>query len=57
MEVSNILKTKVYELSEGEKVPEIKHWLGQGGSAANTNFSGRNREMQNCKKPLQGFVQ
>ena len=31
MEVSNILETKVYELSEEEKVPVIKNWLSIKG--------------------------
>ena len=31
MEGTNILDTKVYELTDKEKVQMIKNWLGQGG--------------------------
>ena len=31
MELFNILQSNVYELSEEEKVPVIKYWLGQEG--------------------------
>ena len=36
MEVSNILETKVYKLSEEEKTPMIKNWLDQKDLLQNT---------------------
>ena len=31
MDVKNLLQTKICELTEEEKVPIIKNWLGRGG--------------------------
>ena len=33
MQVMNILKTKMYELTDEEKVLVIKNWLGSDGMA------------------------
>ena len=31
LEVTNILETRAYKISDKEEVPIIKHWLGQEG--------------------------
>ena len=47
MEVTNILETKVYELTDEEKVPVIKHWLDQEGLQFIKMFP--HEKHKNCK--------
>ena len=57
MEVLNILDTKVYELSEEEKLPVIK-LIGLGGPTAYTSFhTGRKRKIQDFKGLFYSIVQ
>ena len=49
MEIMNKLQTKTYELTEEEKVPIIKRWLGTG-FVVNTDFyKFQDRSMQKIK--------
>ena len=43
MEISNILETRAYKLSEEKKVPKIKR-VRMGGYIANTNFHLRGKK-------------
>ena len=49
MEVTNSVETKVYELTDKEKVPVIKEWLGREGLQLIKTFT--NEEKEKCKTP------
>ena len=52
MEVSNILECKAYALSEEEKVPVIKNWLGWEGLQLIQTFTQEEKDMHRMAKDL-----
>ena len=53
MELINILETKVYKLTEEEKVPVIKHWLSWEDLQLIQTFTNKEkRKMQNYEEIL-----
>ena len=49
MEVTNILQTKMYTLTEDENVPIIENWLSREGLQCLHFYKFHARSMQNCK--------
>ena len=47
MEVMNIFETKAYELTDEEKIPVIKNWLGREGLELTKTLT--NEEKEKCK--------
>ena len=52
MEVTNIPETKVCKLTEGDKVPVIKNWLGQEGLPLIQTFMYEEKEKYETMKGL-----
>ena len=53
MEVMNILGMNAYELTDEEKIPVIKNWLGREGEQLVKAFS--NEEKEICKRAKRLF--
>ena len=53
MEVTNIVKTKPYELTDEEKVPIIKNWLGKEGLQLLKTFT--NEEKETVEEQIDSF--
>ena len=52
MEFTNILETKAYELTDKEKVPIIRDWLGRESMQLIKTFTNEETKMENCKGPF-----
>ena len=55
MEVLNVLETKVYELSDKEKVPVIK-MAGLRGFAVKKHFYSGRKKIQDCKGSIHSIM-